>query len=429
AVAASHNQTLTLSSLITVSDAAGDTITRYQLFDGTATPNSGHFVINGVVPADRSIIDITASHLAQTSFVTGFVNDSLQIRAYDGVAWSAADNAGWSPFTVTVPANHAPVLSTSNVAASHSQTLTLSSLITVSDADNDAITRYQLFDGTATPNSGHFVINGVVQAERSIIDIAASQLAQTSFVTGFVNDSLQIRAYDGAAWSAADNAGWSPFTVTVPANHAPVLSTSNVAASHSQTLTLSSLITVSDADNDAITRYQLFDGTADPNSGHFVINGVVQAERSIIDIAASQLAQTSFVTGFVNDSLQIRAYDGMAWSAPDNAGWSPFTVTVPANHAPAVTTADLTLPHGQPQTLSSLFSVSDADGDTITRYQLFDGTDDPLSGHLVINGVAQAERSILDITASQLAQTSFITGGSLADNLQIRAFDGFAWSA
>jgi hypothetical protein len=40
-------------------------------------------------------------------------------------------------------------------------------------------------------------------------------LAQTSFVTGSAADSLQVRAFDGHDWSAADNAAWAPFHLLV----------------------------------------------------------------------------------------------------------------------------------------------------------------------------------------------------------------------
>ena len=50
----------------------------------------------------RHLIDISAAQAALTSFVTGTVNDALQIRAFDGIAWSAADNASWSPFHINV---------------------------------------------------------------------------------------------------------------------------------------------------------------------------------------------------------------------------------------------------------------------------------------------------------------------------------------
>jgi autotransporter-associated beta strand protein len=424
-----HGQTLAASSLFSVSDADGDAVTRYQIWDGTDDPSSGHFTVNGVAQAARTVIDISAAQLAQVSFVTGSVGDALQIRAYDGAAWSPDDSTGhWALFTVSVSANHAPVLTTSDVAAQRNQTLAASSLFTVSDAEGDAITRYQLWDGTTDPSSGYFVVNGVAQAPRTVIDITAAQLAQTSFVTGSIGDALQIRAYDGTAWSPDDSTGhWALFNVSVPVNHAPVLTTSDVAAQRNQTLAASSLFSVSDADGDTITRYQLWDGTDDPSSGHFVVNGAAQASRTVIDITAAQLAQTSFVTGSVGDALQIRAYDGTAWSPDDSTGhWALFNVSVPINHAPVVTTSDVAAQRNQTLAASSLFTVSDADGDTITRYQLWDGTDDPSSGHFVVGGVAQAPRTVIDITAAQLAQTSFVTG-SVGDALQIRAYDGTAW--
>src|SRR5204863_1553380 len=63
----------------------------------------------------------------------------------------------------------------------------------------------------------------------TVIEVSAAQLTQTSFVTGGVSDLLQIRAFDGFGWSAGENASWAPFTVTVPVNHAPVLTTANVS--------------------------------------------------------------------------------------------------------------------------------------------------------------------------------------------------------
>ena len=48
------------------------------------------------------MIDITPAQLAQTSFLAGTVGDSLQIRAFDGYTWSAADSAAWAPFHINV---------------------------------------------------------------------------------------------------------------------------------------------------------------------------------------------------------------------------------------------------------------------------------------------------------------------------------------
>src|SRR5205085_3501588 len=97
-----------------------------------------------------------------TSFVAGSIGDNLEVRAFDGIAWSAADNAAWSPFSVSVP-DAAPVVSTSNVSKAHFQSYALSSLFTVADADGDSMTRYQLWDSTRDTNSGHIEINGLAQ--------------------------------------------------------------------------------------------------------------------------------------------------------------------------------------------------------------------------------------------------------------------------
>jgi len=425
---AAHGQTLALSSLISVSDADQDTITRYQLWDSTRDPSSGHFVVNGVVQVAGTVIDITAAQLDQKTFVTGMVSDNLQIRAFDGLDWSAADNASWAPFIVNIPANNAPHAATAPVNAAIGQAIALSSLITVSDADGDSMTRYQLWDSTANPLSGHWVVGGVVQSAGTVIDITAPQLGQTSFVAGRISDNLQVRAFDGSSWSDADNAAWAPFSVNVPANTAPALSTQTVNAMHGRTLALTSLFQVSDADGDTMTKYQLWDSSRDPNSGHFVINGVAQAAGTVIDVTAAQLAQTSFVTGALSDSLQIRAFDGMDWSAGDNASWAPFNVNVTPYTAPTLSIADQAVHQGDILALSSLVSVNDPDGDTMTRYQLWDSTRDPNSGHFTVNGQTQAASTVIDITAAQFAQTAFIAG-SAGDSLQIRAFDGVSWTA
>jgi len=429
-ITARQNQILALSSLFTVSDPAGLAITKYQIRDTTADPASGHFVVNGVAQAPGTVIEITTAQLAQTSFVTGSVGDALEIRAFDGVNWSAPDTASWSPFNVSVAANRAPVVTTAAITAQRNQTLALSSLFKVTDPDGDTITKYQLKDTSTDVASGHFAVNGVVQTAGTVIEITAAQLAQTSFVTGTAADNLQIRAFDGTTWSAADNAQWSPFTVSVPANRAPVVTTGPITARKNQAFALSSLFTVSDPDGDKITKYQLRDTSTDPASGRFVVNGVAQAAGAVIEITAAQLAQTSFVAGTAGDNLQIRAFDGAAWSAADNAQWSPFTVSVAAsiNRAPTVMTTGIIAKKNQTLALSSLFMVSDADGDTMTKYQLKDTTPSAASGHFVVNGVAQAAGAVIEISAGQLAQTGFVTG-TAGDNLQIRAFDGTAWSA
>lgn len=70
---------------------------------------------------------------------------------------------------------------------------------------------------------------------------------------------------------------WSDGSFTnVIANAPPVVATSNQALYRNQTVPLSSLLQVSDADGDAILTYQLWDSISDPSSGYFIINGAPQ---------------------------------------------------------------------------------------------------------------------------------------------------------
>jgi hypothetical protein len=133
--------------------------------------------------------------------------------------------------------------------------------------------------------------------------------------------------------------------------------------------------------------------------------------------------------GSGTDDIFVRVFDGKNWSV-ENGTWTKFHVTGAAsggsaNHAPMVTVADVSATAGQTIAASSLFSVTDADGDTITKYQFWDGTAG--AGHFAVNGVTQGINQIIDVSAAQLAQTSFQVGSG-TDFLYVRAFDGQNWS-
>ena len=143
---------------------------------------------------------------------------------------------------------------------------------------------------------------------------------------------------------------------------------------------------------------------------------MAQGTNQAIDVTAAQLAQTTFQSGSGSDDLWVRAFDGIDWSA-----WKEFHVNAPVNQTPVVTAPDFAASHNQNIAASALFSVSDADGDTITNYQFWDSTDDRASGHWVVNGMAQGTNQAIDVTAAQLAQTTF-QSGSGSDDLWVRAY-------
>jgi len=403
------------SSLFTVSDADGDSITQYQFWDSSPEAASGHFVVGGVAQGTNQAITVSASQLAQTTFQVGSITDHLWVRAFDGTDWGA-----WAEFYLTPWKNSAPVATAPNVTLAKGNTNpAASSLFTVSDADGDSVTQYQFWDSSSEAASGHFVVGGVAQGTNQAITVSASQLAQTTFQAGSITDHLWVRAFDGTDWGA-----WKEFYLTPWKNSAPVATAPNVTlAKGSTNPAASSLFTVSDADGDSVTQYQFWDSSPEAASGHFVVGGVAQGTNQAITVSASQLAQTTFQAGSITDHLWVRAFDGTDWGT-----WTEFYLTPWKNSAPVATAPNVTLARGSNPAASSLFTVSDADGDSVTQYQFWDSSPEAASGHFVVGGVAQGTNQAITVSASQLAQTTFQVG-SITDHLWVRAFDGTDWGA
>jgi len=110
---------------------------------------------------------------------------------------------------------------------------------------------------------------------------------------------------------------------------------------------MGSLSTASDPDGDAITMYTVYDNTIDPNTGHFLVNGVVQTKNLYqpIYLTAQQFAQTTFQTGASgSDDLYVAAFDGTSWSA------------IKEFHVGAVNNAPVTIGAAQTVEIASSYS-------------------------------------------------------------------------
>ena len=402
-ITAAHNQSFSESSLFSATDSDGDSIVTYALWD---TQGNGHWSINGVAQATNAEIDVSAANLSHVTYQSGSGADTLYVRANDGTLWGA-----WQAFTVTGTVDHAPVVAatTASIAATHNQTFAATSLFSVSDTDHDSMVTYAFWD---TQGNGRWLINGVAQATNAEIDVPAANLSQVTYQSGAGADTLYVRANDGSLWS-----GWQAFTVTGPQDQAPVVSASAVAFAHNQTKAASNLFTVSDADNDSIVTYAFMDTQG---NGHWVVNGVAQAANVEIDVPAANLSTVTYQSGSGNDTLSVRANDGSLWGA-----WQSFTAFAPVNQPPVISASNVAIAPTQTRAASSLFTVSDANNDSIVTYAFMDsGT----SGHWSLNGVAQANGTEIDVTAANLSQVTY-TAGSIADQLSIRASDGTSWGA
>ena len=71
--------------------------------------------------------------------------------------------------------------------------------------------------------------------------------------------------------------------------------------------------------------------------------------------------------------------------------------------------------------------MSSSEHDSILRFEFWDSTASVASGHFSVGGVAQGANQVIGVTAAQLAGTTF-QGGTISDDLWVRANDGMQWS-
>ena len=104
----------------------------------------------------------------------------------------AATFSGPKEFHVNVPANQAPTVTAPDFSASKGQVVNASDLFSANDANGDSLL-YFFYDNSAAPTSGHFTVNGVVQAAGTTFAVSAAQLAQTTFTAGLAgSDDLFV---------------------------------------------------------------------------------------------------------------------------------------------------------------------------------------------------------------------------------------------
>ena len=186
-----------------------------------------------------------------------------------------------------------------------------------SDLDGDKLTVAGVSDvahGAGTVGAslagiyGHLTLN----ADGSYSYVADNSSAISSAPTG-------SRLQDSFAYAVSDgNGGTATGTLTVTLDRAPVVTASNTGLNAGTSVAASSLFSASDPDGNAITTYAF----KDTGGGHFILDGVAEANNQEIDVTVAQLSQLTYqsVAGSV-DAVQVRVGDGTMWS-----NWTSFTV-------------------------------------------------------------------------------------------------------
>ncbi len=413
---APKGQAINLSSLLTISDPGNVGYQKLELWDGTGG-TGGKVVVNGTAQNAGQEIDISPANVANTVFDAGTAlgTDTLwaQLEQNDGTL------SRWQRFTVSVTA---PTLGVSSVASvTRNEMISLSSLVAISDPSNVGYQKLELWEAVGGPG-GKFVINGTAQNAGQEIDVSAANFASTVFDAGTAagTDTLwaQLVQNDGTL------SGWEKFSVSVPA---PTLVVSNVSgAARNEVINLASLAAIFDPGNVGYQKLELWDAVGG-SGGQFVVNGAAQTAGHEIDLTPAQAATTTFQVGAAGgtDTLwaQLVQNDGTL------SGWQQFSVNAALDNAPVVSGNDTGLTLNSTVAVSSLFSVTDADGDAVKTYQFWDSNGAASSGHFLLSGAIQPAGQAITIDASQFGAMSFQAASSpQVDRIWERASDGTLWS-
>jgi hypothetical protein len=136
---------------------------------------------------------------------------------------------------------------------------------------------------------------------------------------------------------------------------------------------------------------------------------------------AYQYATTGGLSALTGAEVSSVLADAGFGSSPQ-----PILLAPSVNHAPVASASDATLLFDQTVAASSLFAVTDSDGDAISAYEFWDSTAG--NGHFSVAGAEQGVNVAIAVPAAELTATAFTAASSIGSDLVwVRANDGQAW--
>lgn len=294
------NEWTLLPDVLNATDAESDAIEIYEVWDSEGEDSWW---------ADGGMIDASAGYRTTNLDGIWFQGDSqesqqtLWVRGYDGEDWSV-----WNAFDLSTESNNAPIAIVENQTVTPLTWTPLSDVLTISDADNDQIILYDIWDSDGVNNWW---------ADGGIVDASAGYTSSSLSGIWFQGDALAssqtlwVRASDGTDWSA-----WEEFTLTTsPLNTPPVATVEDQTVDQLAWTRLSSVLVLSDTDEDDIALYSIWD--SEGNNNWWADGATVDAYTGY---TTSNLSDIWFQGDSIpsNQTLWVRANDGTDWSAWDS---------------------------------------------------------------------------------------------------------------
>ena len=194
------------------------------------------------------------------------------------------------------------------------------------------------------------------------------------------------------------------------------------------TVAFASLFEASDLDGNPITAYRFRDNNASLTSGYFTVRGEIQPSNVLIEVPAADLSFVRYHAGLIvgTETFSVQVSDGERLSNVDAA--QIFTV-VGNFFPPVITPIDSSVLESERIDASSLFTVSDPEGNEILSYFVVDRKVNQNGGHFLLNGARQPSGVFFQIDADQLDNLVYVGGRfGQTENVAFQAFDGEFYS-
>ncbi|WP_448208564.1 M10 family metallopeptidase C-terminal domain-containing protein, partial [Azospirillum sp. sgz302134] len=263
-------QNVAIAYNVTIENAiggSGDDTLIGNAVDNILTGGAGNDSINGGGGTNTAVFTGNRSEYS-ASLVNGMVKVADKINGRDGL--DTLQNIQFLKFAdqvvsvSTLQPNAAPTLATTSRGVGFGQTVALSTLVSATDKDGDAL----VYFFTDPAGAGRINLNGAVnqlsatQQAAGNYQVSAADFAKLTY-TGNGAEQLSVWAYDGVQWSATG-------TLSIT-NSAPTVTATSKGVGFGQTVALSTLVSAADPDGDALVYF-----FTDPaGAGRINLNGAV----------------------------------------------------------------------------------------------------------------------------------------------------------
>ncbi|MGY8747428.1 MAG: M10 family metallopeptidase C-terminal domain-containing protein [Pirellulales bacterium] len=188
---------------------------------------------------------------------------------------------------------------------------------------------------------------------------------------------------------------------------------------------LSSLYSVSDLDEDSeVTRVRVRDNVL--GRGYFELGGNVLNANVFHEISAFQLESVNYhgASFFTQETFTVQVFDGEFWS---NQATAPITT---GNVSPVVEGFEGRLSATDEVSIDPYVSITDGDGDAITKMMLVDRRNNFGGGQFFLDGVAKPQARWFSVEAGDFSRLRYrgADEGRDVELIGIMAWDGYSWS-